>query len=58
MTSSLPGQWVVEEVPPEEGMDRIREPVFAEAMPDAQEETLGRELSGRGLGTASRPIVS
>ena len=48
---------VVEDVTPEEGMRRLAEPVYAEAMREAQ-ETLDSELSGRDHGFASRPIVS
>lgn len=47
---------VVEDLTPEEGMRRLVEPVYADAMREAQ-ETLDRELSGRE-GSASRPIVS
>jgi uncharacterized glyoxalase superfamily protein PhnB len=46
---------VVEEVPPEEVMRRLSDPAFADPMRHAQ-ETLDRELSGRGQGTASRPV--
>ena len=48
---------VVEDVAPEEGMRRLSEPAYADAMRDAQ-ETLDRELSGRDTGTASRPVTS
>jgi PhnB protein len=44
---------VVEDVAPEEGMRRLGEPQYAEAMLDAQ-ETLDRELSGRAESTVSR----
>jgi PhnB protein len=47
---------VVEDVAPEEGMRRLAEPPYAEAMRDAQ-ETLDRELSGRTRGAASRPRI-
>jgi PhnB protein len=47
---------VVEDVAPEEGMRRLAEPAYAEAMGEAQ-ETLDSELSGRGHGTSSGPIV-
>ena len=43
---------VVEDVAPEEGMRRLSEPAYADAMRDAQ-ETLDRELSGRDDVTAS-----
>lgn len=45
---------VVEDVAPEEVMRRLAEPVYAEAMREAQ-ETLDRELSGRDRGSASPP---
>ena len=45
---------IVEEVAPEEGMRRLTEPAYADAMQDAQ-ETLDRELSGRARGIASPP---
>ncbi|WP_030443043.1 VOC family protein [Actinoplanes subtropicus] len=45
---------VVEEVPVDEGLRRLGEPRYAEAMRAAQ-ETLDRELSGREHGTVSRP---
>ncbi|RPI07968.1 MAG: VOC family protein, partial [Actinobacteria bacterium] len=45
---------VVEDVSPEEGMRRLSEPEYADAMSDAQ-ETLDRELSGRARGIASPP---
>jgi PhnB protein len=48
---------VVENVTPEEVARRLGEPDYADAMRDAQ-ETLDRELSGRGQGTASPPIGS
>jgi len=47
---------VVEDVPPEEGMRRLSEPAYADAMREAQ-ETLDRELSGREHVVASRPVV-
>ena len=47
---------VVEDVAAEEGMRRLAEPGYAEAMREAQ-ETRDSELSGRGLGVASRPMV-
>ena len=47
---------VIEEVAPEVGMRRLGEPVYAEAMRDAQ-QTLDRELSGRAEGVASRPVT-
>ena len=47
---------VVEDVAPEEGMRRLSEPVYAEAMRVAQ-ETLDRELSGRAEGVVSRPLT-
>jgi uncharacterized glyoxalase superfamily protein PhnB len=46
---------VVEDVAPEEGLRRLAEPVYAEAMRDAQ-ETLDRELGGGG-GAVSRPVT-
>ncbi|HEX3424844.1 MAG TPA: VOC family protein [Acidimicrobiales bacterium] len=46
---------VVEDVPPEEGMRRLTEALYADAMREAQ-ETLDRELSGRDFGLASRPL--
>ena len=46
---------VVEEVPPEEGMRRLSNPTYADAMREAQ-ETLDRELSGRSDVVAS-PLV-
>jgi PhnB protein len=46
----------VEAVTAEEGLRRLSEPVYAEAMREAQ-ESLDRELSGRDYGTASRPVV-
>ena len=47
---------VVEQVSPAEGMRRLAEPCYAEAMRTAQ-ETLDNELSG-GRGTAaSRPVI-
>ena len=48
---------VVEDVSPDEGMRRLGEPEYADAMSDAQ-ETLDRELSGRAQGIASRPVTS
>lgn len=48
---------VVEDVSPEEGMRRLGEPAYADAMRDAQ-ESLDRELSGREEGVASRPVTS
>ena len=48
---------VVEDVAPEEGMRRLAEPQYAEAMRDAQ-ETLDRELSGRTDRVVSRPVTS
>ena len=47
---------VVEDVAPEEGMRRLSEPAYAEAMRDAQ-ETLDRELSGREHVVASPPVT-
>jgi PhnB protein len=47
---------VVEDVAAEEGKRRMAEPRYAEAMREAQ-ETLDAELSGRGVGAASRPMV-
>ncbi|NUT49860.1 MAG: VOC family protein [Saccharothrix sp.] len=47
---------VVEDVAPEVGMRRLAEPVYAEAMRDAQ-ETLDRELSGRAHSDVSRPVL-
>ncbi|HZN73747.1 MAG TPA: VOC family protein [Micromonosporaceae bacterium] len=47
---------VVEEVAPEEGMRRLAEPQYAEAMRDAQ-ETLDRELSGRTESIVSPPLT-
>ncbi|MEV6929103.1 VOC family protein [Dactylosporangium sp. NPDC051485] len=47
---------VVEDVAPEEGMRRLAEPPYAEAMRDAQ-ETLDRELSGRADSIVSRPLI-
>ncbi|MEU0561293.1 VOC family protein [Dactylosporangium maewongense] len=44
---------VVEDVAAEEGMRRLAEPAYAEAMRDAQ-ETLDRELSGRTDSVVSR----
>jgi PhnB protein len=46
---------VVEEVAPEEGLRRLSQPAYADAMREAQ-ETLDRELSGREDGVASPPI--
>ncbi|MET1049967.1 MAG: VOC family protein [Acidimicrobiales bacterium] len=47
---------VVEDVSPEEGMRRLTESAYVEAMRDAQ-ETLDRELSGRAQGIASPPVT-
>ena len=47
---------VVEDVAPEEGVRRLSEPVYADAMREAQ-ETLDRELSGREHVIASPPVV-
>jgi uncharacterized glyoxalase superfamily protein PhnB len=47
---------VVEDVAPEEGMRRLAEPEYAEAMRDAQ-ETLDRELGGRTDSVVSRPLI-
>ncbi|MET0825624.1 MAG: VOC family protein [Acidimicrobiales bacterium] len=47
---------VVEDVSTEEGMRRLTEPAYVEAMRDAQ-ETLDRELSGRAQGIASPPVT-
>jgi len=47
---------VVEEVAPEEGMRRLSEPVYADAMRDAQ-ETLDRELSSGEHVIVSPPVV-
>lgn len=47
---------IVEDVAPAEGMRRLAEPAYAEAMRDAQ-TTLDRELSGRAEGVASRPVT-
>lgn len=47
---------VVEDVAPEEGMRRLAEPPYAEAMRDAQ-ETLDRELSGRTDSVVSPPVT-
>jgi len=47
---------VVEDVAPEEGMRRLSEPGYAEAMRDAQ-ETLDRLLSGREHVVASPPVT-
>ncbi|MER7282353.1 VOC family protein [Dactylosporangium sp. NPDC000244] len=44
---------VVEDVAPEEGMRRLAEPRYADAMRDAQ-ESLDRELSGRTHSVVSR----
>jgi hypothetical protein len=48
---------VVEDVAPDEGMRRLAESPYAEAMPGAQ-ETLDRELSGRTDGVVRRPVTS
>jgi len=45
---------IVEDVAPEDVMRRLAEPVYADAMREAQ-ETLDRELSGRESGTSSPP---
>lgn len=47
---------VVEDVAPEVGLRRLAEPLYAEAMRDAQ-ETLDREFSGRTDGIVSRPMI-
>lgn len=47
---------VVEDVALEEGMRRLSEPAYADAMRDAQ-ETLVRELSGRQHVVASPPVT-
>lgn len=47
---------VVEDVAPEEGMRRLSEPGYPEAMRDAQ-ETLDRLLSGREHVVASPPVT-
>jgi len=47
---------VVEPGDPAEGMRRLAEPVYAEAMAVAQ-ETLDRELSGGRTRAASRPVL-
>jgi len=47
---------VVEDVAPEEGMRRLSEPAYADAMREAQ-ETFDRELSGRDHVVASPPFV-
>ncbi|MGI5242642.1 NAD(P)H-binding protein [Dactylosporangium sp. CA-139066] len=47
---------VVEDVAPEVGMRRLSEPVYAQAMHDAQ-QTLDRELSGRTDVVVSRPVT-
>jgi PhnB protein len=46
----------VEEVAPDEMFRRLSEPVYADAMSEAQ-ETLDRELGGREHGHASRPVT-
>jgi PhnB protein len=46
----------VEDVPPAEAFRRLAEPLYADAMRDAQ-ETLDRELSGRSGGAVSRPML-
>jgi uncharacterized glyoxalase superfamily protein PhnB len=49
--------WVVsrtERISPERAWERMSEPKYAESMRDAQ-ETLDRELGGRGAGAASAP---
>ena len=48
---------IVEDVSPDEAFRRLSEPVYADAMTEAQ-ESLDRELSGREQGTASRPVTS
>ena len=51
--------WVVsrrEQVAPEEAWQRLGQPVYADAMRDAQ-ETLDAELSGRATGRASAPVA-
>jgi PhnB protein len=51
--------WVVsrrEQVAPEEAWQRLGQPVYADAMRDAQ-ETLDAELSGRATGRPSAPIA-
>ena len=48
---------VADVVSPEDGMRRLSEPEYADAMSDAQ-ETLDRELSGRAQGIASPPVTS
>ncbi|SNY49011.1 VOC family protein [Paractinoplanes atraurantiacus] len=49
---------VVEQVAPDEGMRRLGEPRYAEAMRDAQ-ETLDRELAGRAIArTGQTPLRS
>jgi PhnB protein len=51
--------WVVsrrEQVAPEEAWQRLSQPVYADAMRDAQ-ETLDAELSGRATGRGSAPIA-
>jgi uncharacterized glyoxalase superfamily protein PhnB len=48
---------IVEEVSADEGLRRLSEPVYADAMTEAQ-ASLDRELSGRVHGTASRPVTS
>ena len=45
---------IVEDVAPEDVMRRLAEPVYADAMREAQ-ETLDRELSGSESGTSSPP---
>ena len=46
----------VEDVSPDEAFRRLSEPVYADAMREAQ-ESLDRELSGRDQGIASRPVT-
>jgi hypothetical protein len=48
---------IVEDVAPDEAFRRLSDPVYADAMTEAQ-ESLDRELSGREQGTASRPVTS
>ena len=51
--------WVVsrrEQVTPEEAWQRLGQPIYADAMRDAQ-QTLDAELSGRATGRASAPVA-
>jgi PhnB protein len=51
--------WVVsrhEQVAPEEAWQRLGQPIYADAMRDAQ-QTLDAELSGRATGRASAPVA-